>query len=62
MSIIGPSGAGKTVLLRIIGGLEFPDSGHVKFRLNDEWVDMHKLGIKRMGIRRKWDSCIKNLH
>lgn len=53
VSIIGPSGAGKTVLLRIIGGLEFPDGGHVKFRLNDEWVDMHKLGIKRMGIRRK---------
>lgn len=28
-SIVGPSGCGKTTLLRIIGGLEFPDSGKI---------------------------------
>jgi polar amino acid transport system ATP-binding protein len=27
--IIGPSGGGKTTLLRILAGLEFPDAGHV---------------------------------
>lgn len=28
-SIVGPSGCGKTTLLRIIGGLEFPDTGKI---------------------------------
>lgn len=53
VSLIGPSGAGKTVLLRMIAGLDLPDSGRVHFRLNDRWVDMHELGIPRMKIRRK---------
>jgi len=53
ISLIGQSGAGKTVLLRIIAGLDFPDSGSVFFKLNDEWVDMHEPGIQRMNIRRK---------
>ncbi len=53
VSIIGPSGAGKTVLLRMIGGLDFPDDGKVEFKLDDEWVDMHEPGLKRMHIRRK---------
>src|SRR5690606_28798823 len=53
VSIIGPSVAGKTVLLRMIGGLDYPDSGTVEFRLNSEWVNMHEPGVMRMGIRRK---------
>ena len=52
VSIIGPSGAGKTVLLRMIGGLDQPDAGKVLFKLNDEWVDMQQPGIDRMKIRR----------
>ena len=31
MALLGPSGSGKTTLLRIIAGLEFADSGHVRF-------------------------------
>jgi len=53
VSLIGPSGAGKTVLLRMIGGLDQPDEGEVLFKLNDEWVDMHQPGISRMKIRRQ---------
>jgi sulfate transport system ATP-binding protein len=39
VSLLGPSGSGKTTLLRILGGLEFADSGGVRFAdLN--WLDM----------------------
>jgi sulfate transport system ATP-binding protein len=39
ISLLGPSGSGKTTLLRILGGLEFADSGGVRFAdLN--WLDM----------------------
>jgi len=53
VSLIGPSGAGKTVLLRMIAGFDTPDSGEVHFKLNGEWVDMHQPGIDRMNVRRK---------
>jgi sulfate transport system ATP-binding protein len=39
VSLLGPSGSGKTTLLRILGGLEFADSGSVRFAdLN--WLEM----------------------
>lgn len=53
ISLIGPSGAGKTVLLRIIAGLDFPDSGTIQFKIDDEWVNMHEPGIERMKVRSK---------
>jgi methyl coenzyme M reductase system, component A2 len=53
ISLIGQSGAGKTVLLRMMAGLEIPDDGDVVFKLNDEWVDMQEPGLVRMQVRRK---------
>ena len=53
ISLIGQSGAGKTVLLRMMAGLERPDAGDVLFKLNENWVDMQEPGITRMKVRRK---------
>jgi len=40
LAVIGPSGGGKTTLLRILGGLETPDAGTV--RLNGRTVDFRE--------------------
>jgi len=39
VTILGPSGAGKTILLRMLAGLDFPENGEVYYRLNPEDLD-----------------------
>ena len=51
VSIVGPSGAGKTPLLQIIGRLDKPDAGEV-------WVD----GINVNGLSAKKLSDFRNRH
>ena len=55
LSIIGPSGAGKTVLLRMLGGLDDPDKGEILYNIEDEdkWADIDIPGMDRMKIRSK---------
>ena len=53
LSIIGPSGAGKTVLLRMLGGLEDPDNGEVLYNVDGNWEDIDIPGMGRMKIRSK---------
>lgn len=52
LAIIGPSGGGKTTLLRILGGLETPDQGSI--RLNGRLIDFHEKQLvehrKRMAM------------
>ena len=53
LSIIGPSGAGKTVLLRMLGGLDDPDKGEVLYDVDGKWEDIDIPGMGRMKIRSK---------
>ena len=53
LSIIGPSGAGKTVLLRMLGGLDDPDKGEVLYDVEGKWADIDIPGMDRMKIRSK---------
>lgn len=53
LSLIGPSGAGKTVILRMMAGLDFPDEGEILYKVNDQWEDIDIPGMGRMTIRSK---------
>lgn len=52
-SIIGPSGAGKTVLWKMLCGFLFPKEGDVLYKQDDEWVNMSQYHKKRMKVRRR---------
>jgi len=51
--IVGPSGAGKTVILRMLAGLELPDRGEVSILSGGRWVGLGKLGRASMRARRR---------
>lgn len=50
ISLIGPSGAGKTTFLRILAGLEKPDTGHLSVA-NNTWLDSKKKIFKKANQR-----------
>ena len=48
LALLGPSGSGKTTVLRMIAGLEFPDSGEIFIRgqrVNDTPVQRRNIGF-----------------
>jgi methyl coenzyme M reductase system subunit A2 len=49
--IIGPSSAGKTVILRMLAGLEMADSGNVELLHRGEWTALGQLGRKSLRAR-----------
>ncbi|MBR5394469.1 MAG: ABC transporter ATP-binding protein [Bacteroidaceae bacterium] len=69
VSIVGASGAGKTTLLQIMGTLDKPDSGSVKFSLSSEegrgeaCIDVMKLSdAKRSAFRNKHMGFVFQFH
>lgn len=52
LSIIGPTGSGKTEILRMIAGFEQADEGDIEIYTNDQWINMTDYGENRMHIRK----------
>jgi sulfate transport system ATP-binding protein len=48
VALLGPSGCGKTTLLRILSGLEYPDSGTIRF--DDEDASGQTVRTRRVGF------------
>jgi methyl coenzyme M reductase system subunit A2 len=52
LALIGPSGAGKTTIMKLMEGLIKSKGGTVEYLCNGEWVDVTAYSKKRMELRR----------
>lgn len=52
LALIGPSGAGKTTIMKLMEGLIKPKSGTVEYLCKGEWVDITTYSKKRMELSR----------
>jgi len=53
VGFVGKSGSGKTVLARLICGLELADDGRVMVKPERKWADFSKFGKRSVEVRRK---------
>ena len=64
VGIMGPSGTGKTTLLRLISGQILPDSGHIYFN-NTDVTELSRSGLyeirKKMGMMFQSNALFTNL-
>jgi methyl coenzyme M reductase system subunit A2 len=51
VGIVGPSTAGKTVILRMLAGLEIPEKGEVALLHKGEWITLGKFGRRSLHAR-----------
>ncbi|WP_366931290.1 ATP-binding cassette domain-containing protein [Methanolobus sp.] len=52
-ALIGPSGAGKTILLKMIAGLRIPKEGDISYLHDGNWMNITDFTLQRMDLRRK---------
>lgn len=52
LAFIGPSGAGKTTIMKLMEGLVKPKNGSVEYLCKGDWVDVTEYSPKRMELRR----------
>ncbi|KKG14288.1 ABC transporter ATP-binding protein [Methanosarcina sp. 2.H.T.1A.6] len=52
LAFIGPSGAGKTTIMKLMEGLVRPKSGSVEYLCKGGWVDVTEYSKNRMELRR----------
>jgi capsular polysaccharide transport system ATP-binding protein len=45
IGILGRNGAGKSTLMRLLGGVEYPNSGRVERRMSVSWPLAHGIGV-----------------
>ena len=53
LGVVGPSAMGKTVLMRMLSGIERPDEGDILFNVDGKWVDITTYGKEAMLARSK---------
>ncbi|MEM1984711.1 MAG: ATP-binding cassette domain-containing protein [Candidatus Korarchaeum sp.] len=53
IGLIGRSGSGKTVISRLLAGLELPDKGKILVKTENKWVNWISFGKESVNARRK---------
>jgi len=58
-AIIGPNGAGKSSMLNVLNGVYHPQSGTIRLRVGERWLEFHDMNpheAARLGIARTFQN------